>query len=187
VDPVIFDLDGTLLDSDRALVDAFVALGIPESEVTFGHPVGAECRRLGLTVERYVAAYDTAAAQPFPGVEALLGKLPRWGICSNKAGPSARAELRRLGWVPEISWFAEDFGGEAKSLRPLVEELGFDPAGVRRLWFVGDSLHDLRCAREVGCRFAWAGWNPRTRRALAGSVGPGVVLDHPLDLLGLIG
>lgn len=187
MDPVIFDLDGTLLDSDGALVAAFVALGIPESEVTFGHPVEAECRRLGITVERYVAAYDTSAAQPFCGVQELLDQLSRWGICSNKAGPSARAELERLGWRPEISWFAEDFGGEAKSLRPLVEELGVDPERVRRLWFVGDSLHDLRCAREVGCRFAWAGWNPRTRRALVDGVGSGVVLDGPLDLLGLIG
>ena len=42
----IFDLDGTLLDSDAALCGAFVALGVPHESVTFGH-VPADLRRGG--------------------------------------------------------------------------------------------------------------------------------------------
>lgn len=187
MDPVIFDLDGTLVDSDAALVAAFVSLGIPAETVTFGHPIEAECRRLGLTVADYVAAYDPSAAAPFAGVEDLLAALERWVICSNKAASSGREELRRLGWHPEISWFAEDFGGAAKSLGPVIRSLELPADRIGRLWFVGDSLHDLRCAEEVGCRFAWAGWNPRTRSQLS-ALGPvdGIVLDRPADLLGLL-
>lgn len=188
MDPVIFDLDGTLLDSDAALVAAFVSLGIPRETVTFGHPIEAECQRLGLTVNDYVAAYDPAAAAPFPGVEDLLEGLDRWVICSNKAAASGQEELRRLGWRPEVSWFAEDFGGAAKSLSPVIASLDIPRERIGGLWFVGDSLHDLRCAREVGCRFAWAGWNPRTRSQLGLSgASDGIVLRRPTDLLGLLG
>ncbi len=176
---VVFDLDGTLLDSDAALVAPFVALGVPEDEITFGHPVEIECRRLGITVEDYVAAYDVREAMPFDGVADMLDALGEWSVCSNKARASAVAELDRLGWSPRVAWFADDFGGEAKSLRPVVDALG---VGGSSVLFVGDTLHDQRCAEEVGARFAWAGWNPRTR---AGSPS-GIVLDRPVDVLGLL-
>ena len=176
---VVFDLDGTLLDSDAALVRPFVALGVPEDEITFGHPVEIECRRLGLEVADYVDAYDVDEASPFPGVVEMLDALGEWSVCSNKARGSAVAELERLAWAPRVALFADDFGGRAKSLGPVLEALGASGAEVL---FVGDTDHDRRCALEVGARFAWAGWNPRT---LAGSPG-GVVLERPVDVLGLL-
>jgi phosphoglycolate phosphatase-like HAD superfamily hydrolase len=57
----VFDFDGTLVDSDAALLDAFVVLGVPAADVTYGHAVAEECDRLGLSLEDYVAAYDTTA------------------------------------------------------------------------------------------------------------------------------
>ena len=53
---VVFDLDGTLIDSDEALVAPFLSLGVPPEEISFGHPIEVECARLGLRVEDYVAA-----------------------------------------------------------------------------------------------------------------------------------
>ena len=52
----VCDLDGTLVDSDAALRAAFVALGVPVEEVTFGHVLADECVRLGLDVEDYLDA-----------------------------------------------------------------------------------------------------------------------------------
>src|SRR3954454_18319372 len=81
---VVFDLDGTLIDSDEALVVPFVALGVPREEISFGHPIEVECARLGLTVADYIAAYDPGVTVPFDGVEDLLSELPSWSVCSNK-------------------------------------------------------------------------------------------------------
>ena len=39
----IFDFDGTLLDSDAALVAPFVALGVRAEDVTFGALLADEC------------------------------------------------------------------------------------------------------------------------------------------------
>lgn len=153
----MFDLDGTLLDSDEALTDAFVALGVPAEAVSFGHVIAEECRRLGIAVDDYVAAYDTGAARPFPGVDELVGGLERWAVCSNKHPASGRAELERLGWRPEVALFADAFDGP-KRLGPVLHALG---AGAGQVAFVGDTSHDRRSAADAGVPFGLAAWNPR--------------------------
>lgn len=173
----VFDLDGTLLDSDEALIAPFVALGVRRDAITFGHVLTEECRRLGLRVEDYLAHYDTELASPYAGVVEVLDRLPRWAVCSNKDGDTGRAELARLGWQPEVALFADDFGGP-KRLGPVLEAMAAEPDSVL---FVGDTDHDRMCARQAGAGFAWAGWNPRSRPD------PGdLVLSCPADLLALI-
>ena len=174
----VFDLDGTLLDSDAALRAPFLRLGVAEADVTYGHVLAEECRRLGLAVEDYLAAYDRTAAQPFPGVEDLVARLDHWAVCSNKHGDTGRAELARLGWRPAVALFADAFGGGAKVLGPVVKSLGVDPATVL---FVGDTDHDRACAAAAGAGFALAGWNPRAQPQ------PGdLVLRAPAEVLELL-
>jgi len=176
---LVFDLDGTLLDSDAALVAPFVQLGMREEEITFGHPVEEACREWGIDLDEYVRRYDTAAARPFPGAEELVGRLDRWAICSNKHPVSGRAELERLGWAPEVAAFADTFDYAPKRLEPVLDRLGVMADDVV---FVGDTGHDRACAEAVGCRFVWAGWNPRTM-----STHPdGEVAATPSALLGLL-
>ncbi|MFN8038075.1 MAG: HAD-IA family hydrolase [Acidimicrobiales bacterium] len=168
----VFDLDGTLLDSDAALVAPFVALGVPPEEITFGHVLADECARLGIGLDDYLAAYDTDAAAPFPGVAELVARLGRWAVCSNKHPTSGWAELERLGWAPEVVLFADAFSGP-KHLGPVLGALGVGPAEVV---FVGDTDHDRACAATLGVPFGLAAWNPRTRPR------PGdAVLDTPAD------
>ena len=173
----IFDLDGTLLDSDAALTGAFVALGVPRESITYGHVLADECARLGLRLDAYLDAYDHGAALPFPGVEEMLAVLKRWGLCSNKHSSSGRRELARLGWQPAVALFSEDFGGP-KRLDPVLETLGLGAAGAI---FVGDTDHDRACAADAGMTFALAGWNPRAVPLLTDTV-----LAHPADLLPLL-
>lgn len=173
----VCDLDGTLIDSDAALADAFVALGIDRDEITFGHVLAEECHRLGLSVEDYLAAYDPSQAQPFPGVEELVSELGRWAVCSNKHPVSGYAELERLQWFPEIALFADAFGGP-KELQPVLQLLAVSAEDVV---FLGDTAHDRACALNAGVCFALAGWNPR-----AVAEQGDIVLSHPLELFELL-
>jgi HAD superfamily hydrolase (TIGR01549 family) len=173
----VFDLDGTLLDSDKALVAPFVALGIDEEQVTFGHVLADECERLGIDLEAYLEHYDSEMAAPFEGTLELVEALDRWAVCSNKHGDVGRAELERLQWKPEVSLFADAFDGP-KALPPVLREIGL---GAGDIVFVGDTAHDRACAVEVGARFVLAGWNPRAVAAEGD-----IVLTNPLELLDLI-
>ena len=174
----VFDLDGTLIDSDEALIAPFVALGIERDAITFGHLLDDECARLGISVEAYLAHYDAAIAQPFAGAAELLDACGSYAICSNKRGESGRAELLRLGWQPEVALFADAFDGAPKTLPPVLDALGL---GAGDVVFVGDTAHDRACAAAVGARFVLAGWNPRATAA------PGdLVLADPRELLDLI-
>ena len=158
------------------MAEPYVALGVPRSEVTYGHVVAEECARLGLSLDDYVSLYDADAAQPFPGVDAMLASLPSWSVCSNKVRRCGVAELSRLGWAPSVALFAEDFGGGAKRLAPVLAALSMDAASVV---FVGDSAHDRACASDAGVRFALAGWNPR---AAAIATADDIVLARPEDV-----
>jgi HAD superfamily hydrolase (TIGR01549 family) len=174
---VIFDLDGTLLDSDRALVNAFVRCGVAAETVTFGHLLTEECARLGISVEDYLAVYDPSEVEPFDGVAETLAALDRWAIASHKDRTAAHAELRALGWTPEVALFAQDFGGP-KSLELVLAALGLGSGDVL---FVGDTVHDRRAAVAAGVRYVVAGWNVRAQR-LDGDL----VAGRPGDILGLL-
>ena len=174
----VFDLDGTLLDSDHALAAPFVALGIPPERVSFGLRLDEACAREGITVEDYLGAVDPAVvAEPFAGVPEMLGALPRWAVCSNKLGDYARQDLDRWGWEPEVALFAEELGGP-KRLGPVLDVLELE---AREVLFVGDSEHDRECAREAEARFVLAGWNPRVTPEDGD-----IVLAEPAELLELV-
>jgi phosphoglycolate phosphatase-like HAD superfamily hydrolase len=175
----IFDLDGTLLDSDEALVAPLVALGVRREDITFGEPVDEACRRLGVATLEYVERYDPTMAAPFDGVVELLAELDRWAVCSNKAGSSGAADLARWGWHPEVALFTEAFGGGQKELLPVLAALGCRPDEVV---YVGDSAHDQAAAAAASVAFLVAGWNSRA----AGLTGDGV-LEEPADLLAWLG
>jgi HAD superfamily hydrolase (TIGR01549 family) len=175
---VVFDLDGTLLDSDEALVAPFLALGVDRDAIGFGEPVDEACRRLGVSTADYVALYDPAASRPFPGVSEMLARLDRWAVCSNKHPDSGRLDLDRWGWQPEVALFTDAFGGGPKQLAPVLAALELSAAEAV---FVGDSPHDRATAAEAGCSFAVAGWNPR-----AAELSGDVRLERPEDVLALV-
>lgn len=172
----VFDFDGTLVDSDEALIAPFLALGIDRSAIGMGRLLADECAALGVTVEDYVAHYDLTASEPFPGVEDLLASLDRWGLCSNKLPEAGASELDRLGWTPTAQSFAR---GTPKTLHPVLADLGVTGGEVL---YIGDTDHDRACARDVGATFALAGWNPR-----AAPVDGELVLQDPAEVLDLLG
>jgi phosphoglycolate phosphatase-like HAD superfamily hydrolase len=176
----LFDFDGTLLDSDAALIEPWRALGVDPDSVPLGLPFAEACALAGVAVDAYLDLYDPSTAVPFEGVPELLAALDRWGLASNKERASGLRELERLGWSPDAAFFSDDFSGKEKELPPLLAAMGLAPEGAV---FVGDTRHDRDCAAAAGLRFALAGWNPRARAAAEPD---DLVLDRPADLLALL-
>ena len=154
----IFDLDGTLLDTDDALVATFVTFGVsrePTSRSVMCSPTSA--RVSASTSTRSSTATTPTWPNRFPASprswhDSTVGRCARTSI-----RPRAAEELARLGWTPEVALFSDAFDGP-KRLPPVLDALGLDPAHVV---FIGDTAHDRVVAAELQVPFGLAAWNPR--------------------------
>ncbi|SDE43314.1 phosphoglycolate phosphatase [Paracoccus isoporae] len=177
---VIFDLDGTLIDSapdihatanavladeglgqlDLATVRGFVGRGVPHlvDRLLGAHgiadPVRAE-RMTANLVARYEGAVGLTA--PYPGVGAVLkhlrGRGDVLGVCTNKPLAPAMAVLRHLGLD---QYFDAVAGGDSGLPRkpdpaPLLDTLARLGGGTAA--YVGDSEVDAESARAAGLPF----------------------------------
>jgi phosphoglycolate phosphatase len=174
---IVFDLDGTLIDSRRDLADAANALlescgGGPLAEEHIGRMIGDGAATLvarvfeasGLerpadALERYLAFYDQRLlnhTRPYPGMAEVLdvlGMRATLAVLTNKPLAPTR---RILAGLDLARHFAENavLGGDGPFPRKP------DPAGLRHLsaranvpvestLLVGDSLIDWRTARAA--------------------------------------
>jgi phosphoglycolate phosphatase len=180
---VVFDLDGTLIDSvpdiARAVASALAGAGRPPlPDATIRGFVGEGVPRLidkvmaaaGLPPDpaahaRLMAgfrrAYDAAPARDsalFPGVAALLPRLAAegfaLGLCTNKPEAPSRAILDGFGLAP---LFGCVIGGDSLPLRkpdPAPLRAALAGLGAATGLFVGDSMIDAMAARAAGVPFA---------------------------------
>jgi phosphoglycolate phosphatase len=182
---LVFDLDGTLIDSRRDITTAVnrmrADLGLPplalEQVVTM---VGEGARLLveralgpeyppdqvDQALARYLAYYWDLCldeTRPYPGVETMLAELARHyplALLSNKGEKLSRKILDGL----DLSgYFREILGGDTLPTRKP------DPAGLRllagrlkvpveSLLLVGDTWVDAETAKNAGCPFALVEW-----------------------------
>ena len=173
-DLMVFDLDGTLIDSMRDLMVAINAMrthyGLPEVDLDTAKTFvgnGAKTlvhRALGdskadfdaaLRYYRdYYAAHQLVHTGLYPGVAEGLAELRRNGIVlavvTNKPSSDALAILNGLGVAEEL---AEICGGDSGlPLKPEPDALLHmkERFGARECWMVGDHYTDLEAGRRAG-------------------------------------
>ncbi|MBM7068252.1 phosphoglycolate phosphatase [Actibacterium sp. 188UL27-1] len=177
---IVFDLDGTLVDSapdiraaaNGALADRGIApLTMAEARGCVGHGAAVFMERArGLRgvgadlqtplLEAFLARYEDAVdlTQPYPGVmAALAGFLERdvpMAVCTNKPIVPTRNVLAHLGLD---RFFPVVVGGDTLPVRkpdpsPLLHVI--DALGGGSILYVGDSEVDAETADRAGVPFA---------------------------------
>jgi phosphoglycolate phosphatase len=176
-DLIVYDLDGTLIDSVGDIADALnetlAELGLPEhGDAAVSRMVGSgvtELVRRALpadrqalhpeAVARYRArylAYPIRRTSLYLGVAPTLEAIARAGVAqavaTNKPGELARRILESLGIAARfVAVLGEDDVGRAKP-DPLIVDLLRGTAGATRArtLYVGDSLVDAATADAAG-------------------------------------
>jgi pyrophosphatase PpaX len=206
---VLFDLDGTLIDSTGLIVDSFhhtmAAFELPpQSDAawlgTIGTPLArafepwardeAMLQAMLATYRAHNIANHDERVRPFPGavetVRALASAGVGLAVVTSKNRVGTMRGLRRAGLEGDIqALVCLDDVTNAKPHREPVDRaialLGVDPA---KALFVGDSLHDMHSGRAAEVSTGAALWGPFDRAHLAPSE-PSHWLAAPADVLAL--
>ncbi|WP_326572840.1 HAD family hydrolase [Actinacidiphila glaucinigra] len=204
---VLFDLDGVLLDSRRAMRQAILdvaraALGehVDESRLPAGldHlPHHQHLARLGVTDEATVfgAAWEDAlalatwGASPFPGAAGVLRDLAASGTAIGVVTMQPASRVARLVPAELSAHFGAVVGWGDAAPKPSGEGilLALDRLGVPpgRACFVGDSPSDVAAAAAAGVPSIGAVWG-YTGPALE-SCGPTALAGALTDVPGVVG
>jgi phosphoglycolate phosphatase len=167
---VLFDWDGTLLDSyqadARAYVAMFAALGIPWSLAELAQHYSPDWYRVyraaALPEERWAEAddlwrrfYRSERPELQPGARRVLERLARryrLGLVSSGSAWRVRAQLRTL--TLSSLFAARVYGDEAPRRKPhpaplrlALRRMGCPPAACV---YVGDTPEDVAMARRAG-------------------------------------
>jgi phosphoglycolate phosphatase len=211
---VVFDLDGTLVDSRRDIADAANALLIacgaaPIPEADIGRMVGDGAARLvarafkasGIdlppdALERYLALYDERLlhhTRPYTGIPAMLEALASRSVLAILTNKPLAMTRRILDGLDLARYFPADavFGGDSRFARKP------DPGALRHLiaaaeaspvstLMVGDSDIDRRTARAAPSRLCLARYGFGFSSVPLHELAPDdFVIDAPSELLSL--
>ena len=210
LDTILFDLDGTLIDSVRLILDSYhhtlASHGLPprtdeEWLRGVGTPLSVQFAELGrdpLTLEALIATYreynlkhHDRMVTVYPGIVQTVGALKAAGLATglvtskNRQGALRGLTLARLEQLMDVLVCADEVDNPKPHPEPVqkaVALLGADPATTV---YVGDSVHDMVSGRAAGVRTAAALWGPFGRHHLEGTE-PDYWLEQPEALLELV-
>ena len=179
---LIFDLDGTLIDSRVDLAasgnHARHSVGLPVLPLTqvlsyVGDGLDKLIERLVPDSDRRMAAKQAFevyyhdhccdATAPFDGMVDTLRRLRAAGwtlaVATNKPKAFTHAILRGCGIADYFAAVRAAGDGPLKpdpgSLLDILRELAGD---ARQSWMIGDHHTDIRAGRAAGCRVLFCGW-----------------------------
>ncbi len=202
---IVWDMDGTLIDSARAVPDAYVAavsrLGgrrLTRDEVIAAYHLGPAAVILAhllgrastpADVEQYLACLraNAPSARPYPGVAATLQALRPLVELAVFTGASHASALTLLEPAGLLRYFTRVVGGdEVEHQKPAPDgvlracrDLGVEPGAAA---YIGDSPSDLEAARRSGASAVAAGWGH-----LYNATAPAdLVLARPEELLEIV-
>jgi phosphoglycolate phosphatase len=210
VDTILFDLDGTLVDStepilgslntafhrhglaplDRTEISRFI--GPPLREVLTEHVnvSNGDLRLVDRLIDSYRGVYVQTSldlALAYPGIPELIDRLAghvRLGVVTSKPRRFAVPILETLALTPYLEVIEGPRSGEEEqkpaTLTRALAELGLAP-GRPGVWMIGDRHHDVRAGRPLGLGAIGVTWGFGTPDELMGA-GADHLVDRPEQL-----
>ncbi|MDY0002749.1 MAG: HAD family hydrolase [Polyangia bacterium] len=209
---LVFDLDGTLVDSRADIVSSLEAalerlsapsvLGPEALGALVGRPLGEMISAAAPSIdadgiEAAAAAYRDHYAlhcrdqsRLYPGVDELLRSLPEGillGCATTKRPEQTRIVLEAFGLLDLFhAWRGTAPDMPYKPAPDLLHAIARDLAvPPDEMWYVGDTPGDLLAARAAGAVGIWASWGYGAPEACLAAE-PAHALGSPADLLQML-
>jgi pyrophosphatase PpaX len=208
---LLFDLDGTIIDSIQLIVDSYhhtlrVHGHPPRTDAEWLAGIGTPLRVQFLewaddpavldamiaTYREFNLARHDEHVQPYAGVvdqiRAIRARGIRTGLVTSKNRYGAARGLGLCHPEPlmDVLVCADDVVNPKPHPEPVQKALSLLGASADTTVYIGDSVHDMRSGRAAGVRTAAVLWGPFTRDELAATE-PDYWLERPEDLTGLLG
>lgn len=215
VQVVLFDLDGTLIDSapdlGAAADEMRVRRGLPSLPLQHYRPMAGAGARGMLSVafgmepghvqfaelkEEFFVNYERCMTQrtyAFDGVQALIAQLQqrgmRWGVVTNKSARFTDPLTRAMPLFASASVvISGDTTPHAKPHpEPLFEAARRIGIAPEHCLYVGDDERDIVAGRAAGMATVAATYGYLGLKSDISSWGAHASIDNPLDLLNLLG
>jgi 2-phosphoglycolate phosphatase len=210
---VLFDLDGTLLDSAPDLIASLNHLreglgltALPADDLRHFVSRGAvglikagmppcDDETLNLWREKFLSHYQENSfvqSRPFDSVELMLKGLQDrgipWGVVTNKLEFLSTPLLEKLGWQSSAS--AVVCGDTVSSSRPDPEPvlaackiIGTEPENTL---MVGDDLRDVQAGKRAGCQTAFALYGYSDKESRSEITDSTTLIQTPQEVLDIL-
>lgn len=172
---ILFDLDGTLIDSTEAILESFYHSLNTHGEVTdvvdtmilaqIGHPLATMFGALGVSfesIDKHVSTYklyyrEISCAKTFMlpnAIEAIgeASQFARLGVVTTKTGHYSRELLEHFGVMHYFEALVgfENVTNPKPHAEPILTALKQMDAGMQEVWMIGDTTLDLEASRNAG-------------------------------------
>lgn len=204
IECVIFDVDGTLLDTEKEIIESLQRIVKEElgqepakEELTFslGIPGSVALERLGIkNVEEVCERWDSYAAEEvkefilYSGMEETLAELRQRGVQVGVVTSRSKAEVNNafapLGLMKYMEHIVccDDTTKYKPDPEPILKYLELSSIDPLNVLYIGDTIYDKECAQGAGVKFALALWGAKYPEKIGGDY----LLELPSDILNLL-
>ena len=205
---VIFDLDGTLIDTNDLIIDAFYhvineLLGRSPTEEELNYVYGKtldeqmeffsveESHKLVGAYKSFYRAHMDERTHLFEGIKDLLDELAKIDIkmatVTNKGSRGVRHAFDKfgIGKYFDATISADDVSNgkpDPEGIFAVLDKLGVEAGEAL---FVGDSLNDISAAKKAGVLSVLVGWTLFHEDHYS-EFGADFIINKPTELLNLI-
>lgn len=209
---VLFDYDGTLMDTNRIILESWQhtfrtvrGKEHPEEELykTFGEPLHDTMEKFfhGEDVERcidiyrdYQVSFYREKIEMFPGMEELVKELKRRGyltaVVTSRLPETTRQGLEKYGLTPyfDVVITCADTTKHKPDPEPVficTKKLEIAPCEAL---MVGDTTFDILCGKRAGTKTVLAGWSVAytQEQRIDSETKPDHIIERAEDLLSLL-
>jgi len=200
---VIFDIDGTIIDTEKAVISSLqkllqletgVVYSADELSFVLGIPGTVSLKRFNITdIEKacqkwneYLKEYYSDI-RVFPGLEEIIKQLHnrkiKTGIVTSKTKQELADDFYPFGLYDYFDYIvcADDTSKHKPDPEPILKCLKLSKSSPAETIYIGDTSYDMQCAQSAGVDFALALWGTKDSNLNAT-----IKLNHPKEILDIV-